>query len=217
MSKIVIINGSPKIKVSVSKMLIDFLQRQFSQPAPVFQATQLIEKLADRDELSALLQSDALLLVFPLYIDALPAPLVKLLNSLEALIAEEQPKKLPALYMLVNCGFFEAHHNFLAKEIVENFALACGFNWNNGLAIGCGGSLLTFATNCDSPVTQQIYKQLKELAQAIDTQQELQETKFIQPQMPRITYMLSGNLAWRKAAKKRNTRLSLKAKPHIAS
>jgi len=214
MNNIVIINGSPKAKISVSKLLIDFLQTQFSPAAQVFQATQLLDKTLDSEEYRKILQADVLLLVFPLYIDALPAPLVKVLNTLEIIIKNTKPSKLPLLYAVVNCGFFEAQHNLLAIEILENFASRCGLNWMHGLAIGSGGLLLTFEDNSQGSVMKHIYDKLSELAQAINSQEKLPATKFVQPQIPRLIYTISGNISWKAAAKKRNTTTSLKARPH---
>jgi len=213
MNKLTIINGSPKPKSSVSKTIIDYFCGFLTETPTVLQATKLI-KQENPTELIDSLANTTLLLVFPLYIDSLPAPLIKVLN-----IIEEQTRKLPnkpivKVYTIVNCGFLEAQHNFLALKIIEHFCCSCGYLFQGGLAIGSGAILMDYRNAPNKGPATAIYQAIENLARKITSDQPLPEDIFVSPKMPRWLYILGGNYGWKSIAKKRGTKNSLNAQPH---
>jgi hypothetical protein len=93
-------------------------------------------------ELSSAVDRAALiLLVFPLYADALPHLVTKALTVIAAYhqtVREQPPKRLVAI---VNSGFPETYQNSVALAICREFAAQCGFTWAGGLAFGGGGMI----------------------------------------------------------------------------
>ena len=67
--------------------------------------------------------ADALVLVFPLYADSLPVPLLRLFKELEAC----PPCRRPAVSVVVNCGFLEPFQNDIAVEMVRLFCRRNGY------------------------------------------------------------------------------------------
>ncbi len=142
MTRIAAINGSPKAKESVSSLLIERMEKVLAAKIDVAQAVQLTRpgKAPETvsETIAGMLAADVLLLVFPLYVDSLPAPLIKLLTLMEQ-AAKASSAPLPKVYAICNCGFYEAEHTRLALKMVRHFALRAGLPWGYGLGIGCGG------------------------------------------------------------------------------
>jgi hypothetical protein len=89
--------------------------------------------------LAAVDRAGLILLVFPLYADALPYLVTKALAVIEAhrqVTAEPSSKRLVSI---VNSGFPEIHQNAVALAICEEFAAQSGIAWAGGLALGGGG------------------------------------------------------------------------------
>ncbi|MEA3239605.1 MAG: NAD(P)H-dependent oxidoreductase, partial [Candidatus Bipolaricaulota bacterium] len=87
--------------------------------------------------LEAVKTADLIILSFPLYVDSLPAPVIRAME----LIAERRLDKKTRLAVIANCGFPEAQHNNVAMDICQRFAHASGLEWAGGLALGMGGAV----------------------------------------------------------------------------
>ncbi|MCL2319246.1 MAG: NAD(P)H-dependent oxidoreductase [Treponema sp.] len=219
MKKIAVINGSPKAKDSVSTLLVDQVKNILETELTVYQATKLKSQDDISAELAQIIQSDVLLFVFPLYVDSLPAPLIKILGSLEH-AAKTRGGLLPKVYAVCNCGFYEAEHTRIALEIIGNFCIRTGFRWGYGLGIGMGGILLSVGKNMSRGPAANVYSALAELCKSI--QDNIADNSsgahnvFITPNFPRFLYSLGGNVSWRQMAKKYDAQKSLGARPHIS-
>ena len=78
------------------------------------------------------------LLVFPLYVDALPYLATTALATIAGRHREPAAQRLVAI---VNSGFPETHQNSVAMAICREFAAQAGFTWAGGLALGGGGAI----------------------------------------------------------------------------
>ena len=58
-----------------------------------------------------------MLLVFPLYVDGIPAPLLRLLEAMERYAF----RKKPTVHVVLNCGFLEAEQNQIASDQIRLF------------------------------------------------------------------------------------------------
>ena len=212
--KIVAINGSPKPNESASGMLIQQIEDILHTNATVFS----VRKLLDQKEFahfSAVLQdADVLLVVFPLYIDSLSAPLIKVLSLIEqeGRLQREVPLKV---YAICNCGFYEAEHTRLALQMIERFAVRAGFNWGYGIGIGCGGMLLSLPGNLAKGPAANVHAVLRELCDEIAGTISGTQNVFVTPKFPRFLYKLSGNMGWNQMAKRNNVRTIIHARPHV--
>ena len=221
MLKTVIINGSPKGKNSASNMFIDKIKEFLDKEPRIYQANKLLEGENDFKELSTILNADVLLFVFPLYVDSLPAPLIKVLNMIEK-EASKMNGKFPTVYAISNCGFYEAEQNRLALDIVKNFSYALGMSWMYGIGIGNGGYVASRSKNISKKGSaSNVYYALCELGEAMKSHDKtiksnhVKQNVFVTPKMSRFVYKLSGNLGWYLMAMKHSSLTSLKAKPHV--
>ncbi|MCL2336694.1 MAG: NAD(P)H-dependent oxidoreductase [Firmicutes bacterium] len=217
MNKIVAINGSPKLKYSASGILLSQVAAIMGIEFPVYQATKLVNQANDPEMtaiMSDILTADTLLIAFPLYIDALPAPLLKVCTLLEQAAANPAGKKLPRVYAIANCGFYEAENNRLALDMLKNFCRRSGLGWGYGIGIGAGGSVSSQSPNTfDGPLAN-VYAALSELVKTMANHSSPGQNLFLTPQIPRAEYLQGANKAWEQAADKYGQLASIRARPH---
>lgn len=213
MKRIAAINGSPKVNRGASKLLIGKLEDILGEKIEVYQAVQLAGEESARKTIAELLNFDALLVVFPLYVDSLPAPLIKVLTLVEQAAAKTQTP-LPKVYAVCNCGFYEAEHTKSAFRIMRNFALSAGLVYGGGVGIGAGGALQAVGKYMPYGPAANVYAALCGLCEAIggESAQEGADS-FVTLSFPRFLYSLMGNMGWRKQAKQNSVK-RLNAKPH---
>ena len=141
-----LIVGSPKTNApsssaSLGNYLLDRLgERDWQTESLTLRAS------LNREDGAAELQASTdraglILLVFPLYTDALPHLVTKALSMVAAhrRAAAEPPAQ--RLVAIVNSGFPETHQNAVALAICREFAAQSGIAWAGSLALGGGGVL----------------------------------------------------------------------------
>jgi multimeric flavodoxin WrbA len=141
-----LIVGSPKTKSpSTSSVLGSYLLERLGDRGWETESLTLRASLSREEGESVLLASidraGLILLVFPLYADALPFLATKALSLIAAhrrAAADPPPQRLVAV---VNSGFPETHQNSVALAICQEFALQSGIAWAGGLALGGGGMI----------------------------------------------------------------------------
>ncbi len=109
-------------------------------------------------ELVGVTRSASLLIVAsPVYVDCLPALVLKGLGDLvDATVIGAGPALLP----IIQCGFPEATHTRLAVEVLAHAASSAGWAWAGHLALGAGG----FIDGADIDASRRFHK----LQQAFD-------------------------------------------------
>lgn len=153
MAGIVIINGSPRAPRSNSKRYIALFERYCKRECAVFEAA----GGNHREIWKAAEACDDILLVFPLYIDGIPATLLELLKSREMTGTAGGTK----VHAVVNCGFLEPEQNAVALKMVGLFCRKNGLLFGSSLCIGGGEAIL------DTPFAPLVKFKLKRLAGAV--------------------------------------------------
>jgi hypothetical protein len=172
--------------------------------------------------LEAALSADLLLFSFPLYVDQLPAPVIRTLDRLAEAHRGRAAASKPRLAALVQCGFPETHQNAFALDVMRRFAETEGFDWAGGLALGMGGA----ASGRPLPekpagLLRNVLLALDRAAAALAAGGRIPDevtALLAKPMMPKKFYFLAANWGWRRQARK-NARKSakpvdLKAKPY---
>ncbi|MCL1914452.1 MAG: NAD(P)H-dependent oxidoreductase [Eubacteriaceae bacterium] len=209
MKKIAAINGSPKPSGSATSKFIELLSGLTQSEIATYQAL----KGLSQEDIEQILESDCLVIAFPMYVDALPAPLIKALESIELAEAKTTGSR-PIVYAISNCGFFEASQNSTVLEMVENFAIAAGLPWGYGLGIGCGA--VAASQLAPKGPAAYVYKAIKSMAAAISLNATQRENVFESARIPRVAYKIIGNLSFRLDARKSGAQKSINDKPHIS-
>ena len=135
MERMLILNASPRAPRSNSKVYAQMLAHGWGGPAAYREVLSPAAFPALRQELE---QAAHLVLVFPLYADSLPVPLVRFLKELEA----NPPAARPVVSVAVNCGFLEPQQNDLAVEMVHLVCRRNGYPFGSVLEIASGEAIL---------------------------------------------------------------------------
>ena len=209
--KVAAINGSPKANGSVSELIIKQTEQILGEKIQVHQALQLVQGGTVPETVAAVLDTDVLLIVFPLYVDSLPAPLIELLTQLEEAAHGNLAK--PHVYAIVNCGLHEPEHTVLALDMIRHFAERAGFPWGCGLGIGGGGMLASMGSNWSKGPASSVHAALVGIASAICEKRSRQDV-FAAPKFPRFLYIAAANMGWHMQARQNGVLRKLKDRPY---
>ncbi len=147
-----------------------------------------------------LLSSDLLIVAAPLYVDGLPALVMRALEQAgEMLHTGRYP--LRKVVGLLNCGFPEAVHNRTALRILRAFAHDNRLLWAGGLAMGAGeilhGKPLTQAPFIARAQIRALRRAAGDLAAGRGVS-SLASADMARPLVPPFVFRWLGKLRWRR-------------------
>ena len=136
MEKTVLINCSPKRKLSVS----GFLMKCAGVLVRGKKEYLHLRTPADHEPiLRALEDAGKVVFVAPLYVDSVPSHVLPFLREMEKYCRENGLKL--KVYVIANNGFIEGKQNEPLMRVMENFCARGGLEWCGGIGIG-GGVML---------------------------------------------------------------------------
>ncbi|MBX4262902.1 NAD(P)H-dependent oxidoreductase [Clostridium estertheticum] len=197
------INGSPKIKDSCSEYLIDEITKLLDNKTEVT-VCNASDKTLNKGQFNSIYNCDAIVFVFPLYVDAIPSHLISFLEAFQKYL-KEQPVKNISAYAVSNCGFFEGNQNKYALDIIENYCERTGLIWKYGLGIGAGPFIgesksISWKTFIKKPV----FNAMLDFKNSLETGEHPNGNIFVTAKIPRHMYIWAAHIGWRKQAKKNN-------------
>lgn len=197
--KLLLIEGSSKLRRSASATLLDALRPSLSG-AQITDAA--LKKPALPPELLPLWHSaDAVVLAFPLYVDGIPSHLLHCLTALEEPLRCAGQK--PPLYALMNCGFYEGVQCTPAMEMLRQFCRRAEIPFGGGLGVGAGGALTGLeAVPLGTGPKKTLAANLAALAGRILSLQTAPPV-YMSLDLSWTAYQEIGESGWRKAAQKR--------------
>ena len=141
-----LIVGSPKTNEpstssALGGFLVDCLRTRGWETESLTLRVSLNRPEGEGELLSAVERAGLILLVFPLYVDALPYLVTKALAVIAAHGRADREASPQRLMAIVNSGFPETRQNSLALAICREFASQCAFTWAGCLAFGGGGMI----------------------------------------------------------------------------
>jgi hypothetical protein len=219
--KVLLMIGSPKGSASSSASLGNYLIHKLEEnslKSEVIHIHKLIKNKKGKLKLLSMMDEvDLIVLAFPLYVDSLPAPVIKVMESIAESRKKLEKSIQQAFSIIVNCGFPEVEQNDIAIGICEIFAKEVGFQWKGGLALGMGPILRGKPLKDRGRVVRHIVNGLDLAADALSKGQEIpKEAKdsLAKRSMPKILYTKVGNLGWKMQAKKYNAKSKMYDKPY---
>ncbi|HDP80093.1 MAG TPA: hypothetical protein ENN21_04545 [Spirochaetes bacterium] len=199
-----LIVGSPKTGPSTSGELGSQLMRKLADNGWETGTITVRKSLFAGEKRSHFLdlidRADLLVLAFPLYIDALPALVVKALEEIRD-HRKAHPRETPQrFFALANNGFAEAYQNAPALAMCRRAALESGMTWAGGLAMGAGEALCAgqelASKSRKGPPVQHILRALGHAADTLDRDGPV--TADIQDLMSRCPIPLMPFTLWRR-------------------
>jgi len=171
-----LIVGSPKVhepsaSAALGAFLVDCLKEKGWEAESLTLRARLNRPEGERELLSAVDHAGLILLVFPLYVDALPHLLTKALTLIALHRRVGGDRSLQRVVAIVNSGFPEAYQSALALSICREFAEQSGLSWAGSLALGGGGGIggqsLTAAKREGMPI-RNVIAALERVAASLD-------------------------------------------------
>jgi hypothetical protein len=214
--------GSPKPGASSSSSLGTYLLEELEKRGLQTETVNLTKALRTDQATEALhaavAAADLVLLSFPLYVDSLPAPVIRALELIAARRAglRSEAGDKAAFVAICQCGFPEAEQNEVALEICRNFTLAAGFEWAGGLGMGAGGMT-------DGRPLREIRGMMRASVRALDLSAaalaagravpDAAVRLMAKPAIPAFAYRFIANRGWRSELKKQGAAAPLDARP----
>jgi len=222
--KAILVVGSPRGGKSVSRDLGRRLLDGLAARGVAGEIHTVQGAWASPEKMDALLagldSAGLILFAFPLYVDQLPAPLIRLLEVIAARRRETRPAHPQLLAAIVQCGFPETVHNRPAVDIMRRFAELSGFAWAGALAMGMGGAAGGRVRDKPAGLLHNVIRALDEaaaaLAEGLPIPAETIEA-FGQRLMAPWMYFIAANYGWKRQAKKNGCRTDLRARPYAES
>lgn len=206
----ILLIGSPKGKNSSSASLGAYLLNKIEKYDIAVETVHLHSEISNEAKriqfLEKIEEADYIILAAPLYVDTLPAKVIKALS----LIAENRKKlyvndiksaKNQSFIAVVNCGFPEAEQNKTALKVYEQFAKEAKFKYLGGIAIGMGGAVSGKSLAEMGGMAKNLIEGLDQAADDIVRDHRLSDSVIEKTSKPLISqkwlYTLIGNFSWR--------------------
>ena len=156
--------------------------------------------------LEELAKADALVIAAPLYVDGLPAQVLRLMEAMY----ERRDDMLGGLpvYVVSNLGFFESSQIRPLLDMVRNWCVRMNFVYGGGVAVGAGGMMSAFrSVPLGKGPNRSLGRALTQLAQAIREKKQI-ENAFVQPDwIPRFGYMMAAHSLFRSTGRKNGAKV----------
>lgn len=218
---VLLLVGSAKRPRSNSESLGSYLCQRLAESGFKTETLRLYRALRSEESIEALLaamdRADVVVLATPLYVDCLPALVIRALELIAQHRQGNAAPKAQRLVALLNCGFPEARHNDPALAICRQFAREAGFEWAGGLSLGGGQAIGERPLAELGGMMRHAVQALDLAAEALAAGQPVPEAaveEMAKPFIPAWTYTLMGGFGWRKQAKKHGTQKKLNVRPY---
>lgn len=165
--------------------------------------------------LAAVDASDLIVISTPLYVDSLPALVIRAMETIASARSHGPVWPCP-LAVIVNCGFPEAAQCDPALGITRIFARRAGFEWAGGLALGEGGAIDGRTLEDLGRLGRHVRAALDLAAAALADGRRIPAeaiARMARPMMPPRVYTAIGNFGWRRQASHNGVRSRLAARP----
>jgi len=223
----ILLIGSPKGKNSSSASLGGYLLNKIEEYDISTETVHLhsgIRTEAKRVKfLEKIEKTDLIILAAPLYVDTLPAKVIKALslileNRIEENLDNVDSEKRQSFAAVVNCGFPEAEQNETALRVYEQFAKEAKLNYLGGISIGMGGAVSGKSLSDMGGMTKSLIKGFDQAAEELAKNQKLSDSVIDKTSKPMMSqkwlYTLVGNLSWRFQALRNGVYRKINDKPY---
>jgi len=198
---IAMINGSPKLGKSNSEEMLNRFEPFINSEHKITHYN-INKKPLNGEQYKELCRMDVLFFAFPLYIDAIPTHLFRMMVEFEDYLKQNKKNDI-FVYAIINNGFYEGCQNYVAVEILKNWCKRCGINFGMAICTGAG-EMMAFMEKVPAgrgPL-KNLGNAMKALADCVQ-QRNSEESILFSPNLPRFMWRFTGtHFFWNKIAKK---------------
>lgn len=226
--KAILLIGSPKGKNSSSASLGSYLLKEIEKYDVAGETVHIHSEISTEAKTDLFLDkikgADFIILAAPLYVDTMPAKVIKTLSLIAAqrknlYFDDIKSAKNQSFIALVNCGFPEADQNATVLKVYQEFAKEAGFKYLGGIGVGMGGMVSSKSLAEMGAMAKDLVEGLKKAAEDIVKNQKISDAEVEKTSKPMISqkwlYTLGGNWGWRFQALKNGVYLKLNDKPYL--
>lgn len=192
--KTVLLNCSLRGENANSKKLLDVVEGRLEGDVT---GIDLVSYRNKTDELVDIMMSaEKLVFGMPLYVDGLPAQVVRLMELLEKRGISDKK-----VYVVANMGFFESKQLENLMSMVKDWCKACGIDYCGGTAVGAGGmmgSVIKYGSNGPGKI---VYDSLVTLSEKIDKSEKASDIYTSTNKYPRFLYYIAANSGMKRGMK----------------
>ena len=195
-SGILLLDGSLRGNRSNTNVFLKRLQNGLKRQADLISLSSCAdsEKIAD-----AVRKAETVVLGVPLYVDGIPAPVIRLMETLKKRGAGNRCR----FYAVVNNGLYESRQNENLLNMIMDWSDDAGFLYCGSLAIGAGevmGTLMRSRKRVLWPA-HHVLSGISRLAEAIDSGRDA-GTEYADAYLfPRWLYIAIANVNWQRLKK----------------
>ena len=219
--RVTLLIGSPRGESSTSSSLGNYILKKLENKNFITEVLYIHSQLKSQNKIEEMLNelenTNLIIISFPLYVDTLPAPVIRSFELIVENISKNNKRKDQKLMAIANCGFLEASHNKYALKNCESLAREIGVEWIGGLSLGGGEAIGGKPLDDLGGMATNIRKSLDLVVEAI-IKDELISEKAIEylakPLVPsKFLFTFIGSMSWRIQAFKNKVYGQLNDKP----
>ncbi|QMW23207.1 NAD(P)H-dependent oxidoreductase [Sandaracinobacteroides saxicola] len=201
--KVAILMGSPRLTgVSTSRSIAAYLSERFAHhnvTTELIPASQFMRGPAAADAAAVRLAgADVLFVIAPMYVDALPGPVIAAMRAIAA-IRQDRPRP-GCVAAIINCGFPEPEQTRYAFALVKAFAHEAGYGYAGGLPVAGGEAIAGTPLAARGPVTSHIRAAIDQAAAHLSVGRAIPHAVSNaiagRSTMPPALYHIAGTAGW---------------------
>jgi NAD(P)H-dependent FMN reductase len=170
---------------------------------------------------SAVDAADVIVIAAPLYIDSIPAYVIRALEHIRDARKAVPAYKRQRLFVVVNSGFPEPEHNHIALDMYRLFARETGMEWAGGIPRGWGMAVDRRPLETLGGMTMRLRSGLDEVASALARDEPVPEKAIalaVKPFMPmslgRLMMIFYGKRMWNSQVQDKNVLAHMYDRPY---
>lgn len=213
--------GSPRARGSTSYSLLSYLKGQLCERGFSVDVMMVHSSLRSQDKVTKMMDAmnnvEVIVLAAPLYIDCLPAPVIRTMELFAKYRKQHDTSIRSSFAAIINSGFPEAHHNNLALEICQEFANEVNMEWIGGMPFGGGQSIDGESLEKAGMRARHVRPALDLLAAALSDKVPVPIEaieRIRKPVIAKSLYVRFGKMRWHKIAKRNEVRDKLENRPY---
>jgi multimeric flavodoxin WrbA len=220
--KVLLLIGSPKKERSTSFTIGKYLMKRLHANDCNKNSIFINDALKSKDGIDEMInkfnESDIILLCYPLYVDSIPAPIIRAFELITEGRRKLKRQKNQIFFAAGNCGYYEGSQIENSANVCRIFATENELSWYGSMSIGAGGIYSGKELEALGGMATRLRSALDLTAESILNNSIIpmeKIQKLTTPPFPRFFYQAAVTISFKSEAKKNNCYKSMNHRPYI--